>query len=68
MSADLNMDKNIQEMTDLLKELDTKTKSRSALSLTTLVGTSLLCVYLLVSRDTIPLKVVSGETRSNENV
>ena len=47
---------------------DTKSESRSALALTILDGTSLLCVDLLVSRDAISLKMVSGETRSNENV
>ena len=68
MSADFKIDKNMQEMTDLLKVLDTKIENRSALALTILVGTSLLCVDLLVSRDMISLKMVSGETRPNENV
>ena len=63
MSADFKIDKNMQEMTDLLKVLDTKIENRSALALTILVGTSLLCVNLLVSRDMISLKMVSGETR-----
>ena len=47
MSADFKIDKNMQEMTDLLKALDTKIENRSALALIILVGTSLLCVYLL---------------------
>ena len=68
MSAVFKTDKNMQEMTDLLKALDTKFENRSALALTILVGTSLLCVDLLVSRDTISLKTVSGKTSSNENV
>ena len=33
-----------------------------------MVGTSLLCVAFLVSRDTISLEIVSDETSSNENV
>ena len=66
MSADFKIGKNMQEITDLLKALDTKIKS--ALALTIFVGTSWLCVDLLVSRDTISLKMMSGETRSNENV
>ena len=53
MSAILKIKKNMQEMTDLLKALDTKFENRSALALTILVGTSFLCVDLLVSRDTI---------------
>ena len=68
MSAYFKIDKNMQEMTDLLKPLDTKIENRSALPLIILVGTSFLCVDLLVSRDTISLKMVSGETKSNENV
>ena len=68
MSVDFKIDKNMQEMTDLLKALDTKIENRSALALTILVGTSLLCVDLLVSRDMISLKMVSGETRPDENV
>ena len=68
MSAYFKIDKNMQEMTDLLKPLDTKIENRSALALIILVGTSFLCVDLLVSRDTISLKMVSGETKSNENV
>ena len=67
MSADFKIGKNMQEMADLLKALDTKIENRSALALTILVGTPLLCVDLLVSRDMISLKMVSGETRSNEN-
>ena len=51
----------------LIKSMNTKIENRSALALTILVGTSFLCVDLLVSRDTISLKMVSGETRSNEN-
>ena len=53
MSAIFKIKKNMQEMTDLLKVLDTKFENRSALALTILVGTSFLCVDLLVSRDTI---------------
>ena len=53
MSADFNIDKNMQEMADLLIALDTKIENRSAMALTILAGTSLLCVDLLVSRDTI---------------
>ena len=53
MSAILKIKKNMQEMTDLLKALDTKFENRSALALTILVATSFLCVDLLVSRDTI---------------
>ena len=68
MSAVFKIDKNMPEMTELLKSLDTKFETRSELALTILVDTSLLCVYLLVSRDTISLKMVPGETRSNENV
>ena len=64
MSADFKIDKNMQEMRDLLKALETE--NRSPLDLAILV--SLLCVDLLVSRDTISLKMVPGETRSNENV
>ena len=55
-------------MTDPLKALDTKIENKSAFALTILVGTSLLCVAFLVSRDNISLKMVSDETRSNENV
>ena len=55
-------------MTDSLKVLDTKIENKSAFALTILVGTSLLCVALLVSRDVISLKMVSNETRSNENI
>ena len=54
----------MQEMRDLLKALEIE--NRSPLDLAILV--SLLCVDLLVSRDTISLKMVPGETRSNENV
>ena len=68
MSGDFKIDKNMQEMTDLLKALDTKIENRSGLALTILVVISLLGVDLLVSRDTISLKMVSGEARSNENV
>ena len=68
MSADFKIDKNMQEMTALLKALDTSIENGSALALTILVGTSFLCVDLLVSRDTIFFKMVSGEMRSNENV
>ena len=68
MSADFKIDKNMQEMTALLKALDTSIENGSALALTILVGTSFLCVDLLESRDSISLKIVSGETRSNENV
>ena len=64
MSADFKIDKNMQEMRDLLKALEIE--NRSPLDLAILV--SLLCVDLLVSRDTISLKMVPGETRSNENV
>ena len=66
MSAVFKIDKNMPEMTELLKSLDTKFETRPELALTILVDTSLLCVYLLVSRDTISLKMVPGETRSNE--
>ena len=55
-------------MTDLLKALDTKIENRSALSLTIWVGTLLLCVDLLISRDTIYLNRVPSEMKSNENV
>ena len=55
-------------MTDSLKALHTKTENRSAFPLTIFVGTSLLCVAFLVSRDTISLKMVSDEARLNENV
>ena len=61
-------DRNLQEMTDSLKTLDAKIENKSAFALTILVGTSLLCVAFLASRDTISLKMVSDETRSNENV
>ena len=53
MSADFKIDKNMQEMTHLLKALDAKIENRSALALTILVGTSLLCVDLLVFTDAI---------------
>ena len=56
MSGDFRIDKNMQEMADLLKALDTKIENRSGLALTILIGISLLCVDLLVSRDTISLK------------
>ena len=68
MSAAFKIDKTMPEVTELFKALDTKFENRSELALTILVDTSLLCVYLLVSRDTISLKMVPGETRSNENV
>ena len=55
-------------MIDSLKELDAKTENKSAFTLTILVGTSLLYVALLISRDMISLKIVSNETRSNGNV
>ena len=55
-------------MTDLLKTLDTKIENKSAFALAISVDTSLLCVAFLVSRDNISLKMVSDETRSNENV
>ena len=68
MSAAFKIDKTMPEVTELFKALDTKFENRSELALTILVDTSLLCVYLLVSRDTVSLKMVPGETRSNENV
>ena len=68
MSANFKIDKNMQEVTNLWKALDTKIENRSALALTIFVGSSLLCIDLLVSRDAIFLKMVSRETRSNENV
>ena len=40
---------------------------KSAFALTIVAGTSLLCAAFFVSRDTISLKMVSDETRSNEN-
>ena len=49
----------MQEIADSLRALDTKIENKSASALTILVGTSLLC---------IALKMVSDETRSNENV
>ena len=55
-------------MTDSLKALDAKIENKSAFALTILVDTSLLCVAFLVSRETISLKMVSDETRSNNNV
>ena len=55
-------------MTDSLKALGAKIEDKLAFALTSLVGTSLLCVAFLVSRDNISLKMVSDETRSNENV
>ena len=54
-------------MTDSLKASDTKIENKSAFALTILAGTSLLCVVFLVFRETIYLKMVSHETRSNEN-
>ena len=63
-SAHFNTDRNLQEMTDSLKALDTKIENKSVFALTILVGTSLLCV----ATDNISLKMVSNETRSNENV
>ena len=67
-SAHFNTDRNLQEMTDSLKALDTKIENKSAFALTILVGTSLLQVAFLVTRDTISLKMVSNKTRSNKNV
>ena len=59
----------MQEVSDLLEALDTKIENRSALALTILVGTLLLCIDLLdLSRDTICSKMLSGDTKSNENV
>ena len=55
-------------MTDSLKALDAKIEDKPAFALTILVSTSLLCVAFLVSRDNISLKMVSDETRSNENI
>ena len=55
-------------MTDSLKALGAKIEDKLAFALTSLVGTSLLCVAFSVSRDNISLKMVSNETRSNENV
>ena len=55
-------------MTDSLKALSAKVEDKLAFALTSLVDTSLLCVAFLVSRDNISLKMVSNETRSNENV
>ena len=66
--ANFKTDRNWPEMTDSLKALDTKIENKLAFALTILVGTSLLCVAFLVSRDNISLKMVSDETRSNENV
>ena len=63
-SAHFNTDRNLQEMTDSLKALDTKIENKSVFALTILVGTSLLCV----ATDNISFKMVSNETRSNENV
>ena len=37
-------DRNLQEMTDLLKALNTKVENKSSFTLTVMVGTSLLCV------------------------
>ena len=68
MSAAFKIEKTMPEVTELLKALDTKFENRPELALTILVDTSLLCVYLLVSRDTVSLKMVPGEIRSNENV
>ena len=48
--------------------MDTSIENRSSLALKVLVGTSLLCADFLVSRDTISLKMLPGETRLNENV
>ena len=55
-------------MIDSLNALDTQIENKSEFALTILVGTSILCIPLLVSRDTISLKMVPNETRSNENV
>ena len=51
MSAVFKIGKDMQEMTDLSKALDTKLESRSALALAVFVCTSLLRVDLLLSRD-----------------
>ena len=66
-SANFKTDRNLPEMTDSLKALGTKTENKSAFALTILVGTSLLWVPFLVSRD-ISLKMESDKTRSNQNV
>ena len=55
-------------MADSLKALDTIFESKSAFAVTILVGTSLLWLAFLVSRDTVSLKTVPDETRSNESV
>ena len=55
-------------MANSLKALDTKIENKSAFALIILVGASLLRVAFLVSRDNTYLKMVSDETRSNENV
>ena len=55
-------------MADSLKALDTIFESKSAFAVTILVGTSLLWLAFLVSRDTVSLKTVTDETRSNESV
>ena len=55
-------------MADSLKALDTIFESKSAFAVTILVGTSLLWLAFLVSRDTVSLKMVPDETRSNESV
>ena len=60
-SANFNTARNLQEMTDSLKALDTKIENKSAFALTILVGTSLLCVAFSVSRDNISFKMVSDE-------
>ena len=67
-SANFKTDRSLQEMADSLKALDTKIESKSTFAVTLLVGTSLLWVAFLVSRDTVSLKMVSDETRSNESV
>lgn len=67
-SVNFKTDRKFQEMADSLSALDTKFENESPFGLTILVGTSLLCVVLLVSRDTISLRMVSEETKSSKNV
>ena len=55
-------------MTNSLKALNAKIENKSAFALTILVGTSILCIGFLGSRDTISLKMMLDETRSNENL
>ena len=62
-SANFKTDRNLLEISDSLKAFDIRIENKTAFALTILVGTSLLCVAFLVSRDMIFIKMVPNETR-----